>query len=79
MTIDCGRCETRGIGCTDCAVAVIESPNVTGFLGKAELRALGALADAGMIPPLRLTTAGTKSRPEARTWASRVFPDTRAS
>jgi hypothetical protein len=46
------------------------------FLGEAEVRALGVLADAGMVPPLRLLKAGSRSRSEARTW---VFPDSKAS
>ena len=79
MTIDCGRCEMRGIGCRECAVAVIESRTVTGYLGIAEVRALRVLADAGLVPPLRLTTAGLRPLPGARTWASRVLPDAKAS
>ena len=75
MTIDCGRCQMRGIGCGDCAVAVIESRNVTSYLGDAELRALRVLADAGLVPPLRLTLASAT----VRTWTSGVFPDTKAS
>jgi hypothetical protein len=75
MTIDCGRCEMRGIGCRDCAVAVIESRNVTGYLGDAEVRALRVLADAGLVPPLRLTRISAG----ARTWTSSVFPDAKAS
>ncbi len=51
MTIECGRCEARGLACGSCAAAVIaaEEPE----LGPAELRALAVLASAGMIPPLR--------------------------
>jgi hypothetical protein len=75
MTIDCGRCEMRGIGCRDCAVAVIESRNVTGYLGEAEVRALRVLADAGLVPPLRLTPTSAS----ARTWTSASLPDTKAS
>lgn len=75
MTIDCGRCEMRGIGCRDCAIAVIESRNVTGYLGEAEVRALRVLADAGLVPPLRLTLSSATPR----TWTSGVFPDTKAS
>jgi hypothetical protein len=69
--IDCGRCvsETR---CRDCAIAVTETRNVTPHLGRAELRALRVLADAGLVPPLTrvLTT------PAARSW---VFPDAKVS
>jgi hypothetical protein len=75
MTIDCGRCQMRGIGCRDCAVAVIESRNVTGYLGEAEVRALRVLADAGLVPPLRLTLGSTTTR----TWTSGVFPEAKAS
>jgi hypothetical protein len=75
MTIDCGRCQMHGIGCGDCAVAVIESRNVTSYLGDAEVRALRVLADAGLVPPLRLTLTSAA----ARTWTSGVFPDKKAS
>ena len=70
--IDCGRyvmCATR---CRDCAIAVTETRNVTGDLGPAELRALRALADAGLVPPLPRILAGSG----AWSW---VFPDTKAS
>ena len=80
--IDCGRCvmservmservmsETR---CRDCVIAVAETRNVTAHLGRAELRALRVLADAGLVPPLTrvLATSATRS------W---VFPDTKVS
>jgi hypothetical protein len=79
MMIDCGRCEMRGIGCRDCVIAAIESRNVTGYLPEAEVRALGVLADAGLVPPLRLTIAGTSPVSGARTWTLTVFPEARAS
>jgi hypothetical protein len=75
MTIDCGRCEMRGIGCRDCAIAVIESRNVTGYLGKAEVRALRVLAEAGLVPPLRLTLTSAG----ARTGTPAGFPEAKAS
>jgi len=64
-----------GIGCCDCAVAVSQTRTVTGYLGQAEIRALGVLADAGLVPPLQLTVAGTG----ARTWVSAAFPEAKAS
>jgi hypothetical protein len=79
MMIDCGRCEMRGIGCRDCVIAVIESQNVTNHLPDAEVRALAVLADAGMVPPLRLTIAGTSPLSGARTWTSTALPEARAS
>jgi hypothetical protein len=75
MTIECGRCDMRSIGCRDCAVAVIESPNVTGCLTHEQLRALRVLADAGLVPPLRLSSASMA----APTWTSVILPDAKAS
>jgi ferredoxin len=51
MTIDCNQCQVRGIACGNCAVSFIEGD--PSDLGPAEIRALAALANAGMIPPLR--------------------------
>jgi hypothetical protein len=51
MTIECGRCEARGLACGSCAAAVIVGEEAE--IGPAELRALTVLANAGMIPPLR--------------------------
>ena len=86
MEIDCDRCQMRGPGCQDCVVAVLEPGNVTGFssaapgyLGEAEVKALGVLAAAGLVPPLRLTLPGSTILPGARAWTQRVFPDTKAS
>ncbi len=51
MTIDCDRCAARGLACGNCAATVIVAEGAE--LGPAELRALTALANAGLIPPLR--------------------------
>ncbi|MFZ0189922.1 MAG: hypothetical protein WAL72_23615 [Streptosporangiaceae bacterium] len=45
---------------------------MTADLGRAELRALRVLADAGLVPPLTRMLA----TPAARSW---VFPDTKVS
>ena len=86
MKIDCGRCEIRGQGCQDCVITVLVPRNASGFpahtpgyLGEAEVKALGILADAGLVPPLRLSLPGLTVLPGARTWTQRSFPDTRAS
>jgi hypothetical protein len=101
MEIDCGRCEMRGTGCQDCVVTVLEPRNVAsfsaetpGYLGEAEVKALGVLAAAGMVPPLRLSLSGSALPdstppgstlpssailPGPRAWTQRVFPDTKAS
>ena len=75
MIIDCGRCETRGNRCQDCAITILEPPNVAGYLGEAEMRALGVLADAGLVAPLPLTPAGAGPR----TWPGTVIPARKAS
>ena len=75
MMTECGGCEMRGIGCPDCVVAVIESQSVTSCIGEPEMRALRVLADAGLVPPLRLSPASTG----APTWTSAIFPDVKAS
>jgi hypothetical protein len=86
MEIDCGRCEMRDTGCQDCVVTVLEPRNVGDFpvtaphsLGAAEVKALGVLAAAGMLPPLRPSLPGTMILPAARAWMQRAFPDTKAS
>lgn len=56
MIIDCGRCTVRGAACAHCAVTfVVEDAGSSQVieLDTAEVRALAALANAGMIPPLR--------------------------
>jgi ferredoxin len=65
----------RGIGCSNCAVAVIESQNVTDHLTQEQLRALRVLADAGLVPPLRLSPASMA----APTWTSAIIPEAKAS
>ena len=51
MTIECDRCEIRGLACASCAATLIKGQEPD--LGPAELRALTVLANAGLIPPLR--------------------------
>jgi hypothetical protein len=70
--IDCGRCAMSETRCRDCPIAVIETRNVTAQLGRAELRALRVLADAGLVPSL----ARALATPAVRSW---VFPDTKVS
>ncbi len=91
MEIDCGRCEMRGAGCRDCVVTFLQPRNVAGFsaarfsgeapghLGEAEVKALGVLAAAGLVPPLRLSLPGSTVLPGARAWTQRALPDAKAS
>lgn len=68
MHIDCDRCEMRGLACSDCVVSVLLGPIDT-ELGGEERQALGVLADAGLVPPLRLvvTESDTPARNSAET------------
>jgi hypothetical protein len=61
--IDCVRCVMGTTRCRDCAIAAAEARNVTGHLGRAELRALRVLADAGLVPRLaRVRTSPAAGR-----------------
>jgi len=53
MLIDCDRCAMRDIACGDCVVGTLLGLDVE--IGEPEHHALRTLADAGMVPPLRLT------------------------
>jgi hypothetical protein len=95
MKIDCGRCEARGAGCQDCVISRLQPGNVVSFTGtgpgyltEAEAKALGILAEAGLVPPLRLSLPGQMPehsrpgevvRPGPQPWGKRVFPETKAS
>lgn len=53
--IDCDRCTMRGIGCGDCVVTVfLGGPPYGVELDDAERHALEVLAQAGLVPPLRM-------------------------
>lgn len=63
MEIDCERCTARGPGCGDCVVTVLLGAPPDGVdLDDAERAAIAALADGGLIPPLRLTPVKHKHR-----------------
>jgi len=85
MRIDCGRCEMRGTGCDDCVITVLGPrrasglPTASGYLGEEEVKALGVLAAAGMVPPLRFSLPGSTVLPGARAWRRQSFPDSKAS
>ena len=57
--IDCGSCMVRGLACHDCVVTVLLGPPpelAELIIEDDELRAIEALADGGLVPPLRLVT-----------------------
>jgi hypothetical protein len=65
MIIDCDGCAVRGRACGDCVVSVLLGAPPDGVhLDETERRALAALADGGLVPPLRLAPRrgrGTRS------------------
>jgi hypothetical protein len=55
MLIDCETCTVRGLACSDCVVSVLLGvPDDGAELDGPEQDAIGVLADAGLVPPLRL-------------------------
>ena len=66
MLIDCDNCEVRGSACASCVVSVLCNAPPSGVeLDGAELAALAVLADAGLVPRLRLVTRSRSARPRA--------------
>lgn len=54
LHVDCTTCTVRGAACADCVISVLLGPPGVG-LEDSEQRALVVLADAGLVPPLRLS------------------------
>ncbi|MBB1160231.1 hypothetical protein [Amycolatopsis dendrobii] len=54
FVVDCDRCAVRGAACADCVVSVLLGPPVGLVWDADERRAVDALAEAGMVPRLRL-------------------------
>jgi hypothetical protein len=52
--IDCDRCVARGPGCHDCVVTFLLGPPDELNFDEDARAALGALAEGGLVPPLRL-------------------------
>jgi len=53
MIIDCDSCAVRGLECGDCVVTVLLRGSADD-LDTREREAIAVLAQAGMLPPLRL-------------------------
>ncbi len=60
FVVDCNRCVARGAGCSDCVMSHLlgEVPGRL-FLREPDLRAVEVLAEAGLVPPLRLDLGNT--------------------
>ena len=55
MLIDCDTCVARGDACGDCVMTVLlQRPPIPVDLDEDERAAIGSLAEAGLVPPLRL-------------------------
>lgn len=57
--IDCDTCLVRGLHCHDCVVTVLLGPPPELSFDDDQERALGVLADSGLVPPLRMVTPVT--------------------
>jgi len=54
MIIDCDQCEMRDVACDDCVVTALLGAPMGEELGGETVDALKALADGGLVPPLRM-------------------------
>ncbi|MGH3432884.1 MAG: hypothetical protein ACRDQB_08625 [Thermocrispum sp.] len=61
LIIDCDRCEVRPAACSDCVVSVLLGAPGQLEWDADERRAVDALADAGMVPRLRLVPMGGRN------------------
>jgi hypothetical protein len=59
MIIDCDSCAVRGLECGDCVVTVLLRGPAD--LDAREQAAIAVLAEAGMLPPLRLVAGGDEA------------------
>jgi hypothetical protein len=61
MLIDCDTCVGQGVHCHDCVITVLlNAPPQQLHLESDEQIALVRLAEAGLVPPLRLVRADTR-------------------
>jgi hypothetical protein len=58
VLIDCDTCIVRGVGCSDCVISVLLNTPCPVELDDAEEAVFVTLADAGLVPPLRLISGG---------------------
>jgi hypothetical protein len=63
MIIDCETCRVRDVACPDCVVtALLGTAGSSVDFDEPEYRAVGALANEGLVPPLRLVPLVTVTR-----------------
>ena len=61
MIIDCQSCSMRDIACDDCVVTALLDLPSEGEIEPETTAALRALADGGLVPPLRMRWPGAAS------------------
>jgi hypothetical protein len=80
MLIDCDSCLARDIACNDCVVTVLFSEGLFEEgpidLDQDEAEALSALADAGLVPQLRLIPLPERSGGSQRSRTGSPAPAT---
>ena len=63
LHVDCEACVARGPACEDCVISVLLGAPSQGLdLDSAEQAALSALAESGLVPPLRLIPGARVAR-----------------
>lgn len=63
LHVDCDTCVARGPACGDCVITVLLGSAPQGVdLDHDEQVALAALADSGLVPPLRLVPGARPGR-----------------
>lgn len=69
MIIDCNTCQAPPEACGDCVMSVLLEADPMGTeLDADQALALGALADEGLVPPLRLVPLHPSAREQERGW-----------
>jgi hypothetical protein len=63
LHVDCDHCVARGPACEDCVITVLLGPPAGVVdLDSDERAALSALAEQGLVPPLRLIPSARPAR-----------------
>ena len=63
LHVDCDRCMARGPACQDCVITVLLGPPSGAVdLDAEEQATLSALAEQGLVPPLRLIAGACPAR-----------------
>lgn len=80
LRVDCNECVARGPGCSDCVISVLlgepADRSASGVeLADDEQAALAALADSGLLPPLRLIRSVPTPEPESLPWIAGRFAE----